>query len=111
MNFIIEILVLAAVLFFLSNVMKDIVVKSYGTAVLVCVVIGLLNATIGFLIRIPLNLLTLFLLTFLVRLVVSALMIKLTNKLVKGFEVRTWIAAFILSIAMAVAGSILDKTL
>ncbi len=111
MDFIIELLVLSAVLFLLSNIMKDIVVKSYGTAILVCLVIGILNATIGFLIRLPLNLLTLFLLTFLVRLVVSAFMIKLTNKLVSGFEVRSWTAAFILAIAMAVTGSVMDKTL
>jgi len=111
MDFIIELLVLSAVLFLLSNIMKDIVVKSYGTAILVCLVIGILNATIGFLIRLPLNLLTLFLLTFLVRLVVSAFMIKITNKLVSGFEVRSWTAAFILAIAMAVTGSVMDKTL
>ncbi len=109
MDFIIELLVLAAVLFFLSNMMKDIVVESYGTAIWVCLLIGILNATIGFLIRLPLNLLTLFLITFVVRLVVSAFMIKLANKLVKGFEVRSWTAAFLLAIAMAVTGMVMDK--
>lgn len=111
MNFIIELLVLAAVLFLLSNLMKDIEVKSYGTAIWVCLLIGILNATIGFLIRLPLNVLTLFLLTFVVRIIVSAFIIKLTNNLVKGFAVRSWTAAFLLAIAMAITGSIMDKTL
>jgi putative membrane protein len=109
MHFIIELLVLGAVLFALSNIVKDIVVKDYGTAIWVCLIIAFLNATVGLLVRFPLNLLTLFLITFIVRLMVSAIMIKLANRLVKGFQVRSWTAAFILAIAMAVVGSIMDK--
>jgi putative membrane protein len=111
MDIIIQLLVMAAVLFGLSNIMRDIVVKDYGVAIWVCLLIGILNATIGFLIRLPLNILTLFLLTFFVRLIVSAMMIKLVNKLIKGFEVRSWTAAFIIAIVMAITGSILDRSL
>jgi putative membrane protein len=108
MSFIIEVLVLAASLFALSTIIKDIVVKDYGTAIWVCLVIGFLNATIGAVIRFPLNLLSLFLITFIVRIIVSVLMIKLANRFIKGFRVKTWLSALILAIAMAAVGAVID---
>ena len=108
MSFIIEVLVLAAILFALSNIFKDIVVKDFGTAIWVCLVIGFLNATIGAIIRFPLNLLTLFMIKFIIRILVSVLMIKLANRFVKGFRVKTWLSALILAVAMAASGAVID---
>ncbi len=111
MDFIIELLVNAGVLFMIASIIPGITVKSYGTAVIVCLLVGILNATIGFFMRLPLNIITLFLITFLVRLLVTAILIKLAGKLLKGFEVRAWSHAFILAICMAVASAIIDKVL
>jgi putative membrane protein len=72
MLFVIDLLLNTAVLFILSVLIPSVTIKNYGTAMWVALVIGLLNATIGFAIRLPLNILTLGLITFLVRLFVSA---------------------------------------
>ena len=92
----------------MASLIPEVKVRSYGTAVAVALVIGLLNATIGVLIRFPLNLLTLWLLTFLVRLLVTAVIIRITDRLFSGFEVRTFMAALLLALALAVAGTFLD---
>jgi len=108
MNFIIELLVNAGVLFLLAALLPSVHIKSYGTAILVALVIGILNATIGFLLRLPLNIITLGLLSFVVRLIVSAVMIKLADKIFSGFEVKGWGAAFLLALCIALAGVILN---
>ena len=106
MNFIIDLHINAAVLFLLAAILPSVHIRSYGTAIGVALVIGILNATIGFLIRLPLNILTLGLLSFVVRLIVSAIMIKLADKLFSGFEVKGWTPAFVLAICMAIAGTL-----
>ena len=111
MNFILELLVNAGVLFLLAAILPSVHIKSYGTAIGVALVIGILNATIGFLLRLPLNLITLGLLSFVVRLIVTAVMIKLADKLFRGFEVKGWGAALVLAICIAIAGTILTGIL
>ena len=111
MNFIIELLVNAGVLFLLAAALPSVNIKSYGTAIGVALVVGLLSATIGWLMRGMLNVVTLGLLSFIVRLVVSAVIIKIADKLFSGFEVKTWTAAFILAACIALAGTILNYIL
>jgi putative membrane protein len=106
MNFILELLFNALVLLLLSRIMPSVQVKSYGTAVGVALVVAILNATIGALIRFPLNLLTLFLLSFLVRLVVTAIMIKVADMFFKGFEVRSFTTALIMAVVLSLAGTL-----
>ena len=64
MGFIIELLINAGVLFLLAYLLPTVHIKSYGTAIVVALVIGILNATVGFLLRIPLNIITLGLIEF-----------------------------------------------
>ena len=109
MNFIIELLLSAGVLFILANILPGISIKNYMSAIFVALVIGILNATIGFLIRLPLNIITLGLITFVVRLFVSAIMIKLADGLFKGFTVKGWLPAFILAICLAIAGMVFQN--
>lgn len=104
MTFIIELLLSAGILFILANIIPGISIKNYSNAIFVALVIGVLNATIGLLIRLPLNIITLGLVSFVVRLFVSAIMIKLADGLFKGFIVKGWVPAFILAICLAVAG-------
>ena len=106
MHFILNLLISAGVLFLLAALLPSVSIKNYATAIGVALVIGILNATIGFLLRLPLNILTLGLLTFVIRLIVSVLMIKLADKLFSGFEVKGWLPAFIISIA--IAGSLIQ---
>ena len=108
MYWIIQLLVNAAVLFLLAGIIKDVKVRSYGTAIWVALVIGILNATIGFLLRLPLNILTLGLLSFVVRLLVTAIVIKITDKFFSGFDVPTFTAALLLAIGMALASTLLN---
>ena len=107
MHFILNLLISAGVLFLLAALLPSVSIKNYATAIGVAFVIGLLNATIGFILRLPLNILTLGLLTFVIRLIVSALMIKLADKLFRGFEVKGWLPAFIIAICIAIAGSLI----
>ena len=106
MSWILQLLLNAVVLLLVSKVMPTVKVKSFGTAVAVALVIGILNATIGAILRFPLNLFTLFLLSFFVRLIVLAIVIKITDKFFSGFEVASFTTAIILACIMAVAGSL-----
>jgi putative membrane protein len=110
MHFIVNLLVGAGVLILMSYIMPSIRVKSFGTALWVAFLVGILNATIGFLIRLPFNLVTLFLLEFLVRLIVTAIIIKLVDKLVSNFEVKGFWPAVVIAIAMAIAGTLVDRS-
>ena len=111
MNFLIELLLNAGVLFLLAALLPSVNIKSYGTAIGVALVVGILNATIGWLLRLPLNIVTLGLLSFVVRLVVTAVVIKIADKLFSGFEVKGWTAAFILAACLALAGTFLNYIL
>lgn len=108
MSWILQLLINAVVLLLASKIMTTVKVRSFGTAVVVALVIGILNATIGAILRFPLNLVTLFLLSFFVRLIVSAIVIKITDKFFSGFEVASFTSAIILACIMAVAGSVLS---
>lgn len=81
-----------------------------GAALLAPIVIGLVNATIGFVLKIltlPLTLLTfgVFLL------VINALMLQLTSFLVPGFYVSSFWSAFFGAIVLSVVSMILRSLL
>lgn len=111
MNWILQLLINAVVLLLASKIMPTVKIKSFGTAVGVALVIGILNATIGAILRFPLDLVTLFLLSFFVRLLVLAVVIKIADRLFSGFEVSSFSAAVILACIMAIAGSLLTYLL
>lgn len=108
MSWILQLLINAAILLLASRIMPTVKIRSYGTAVLVALVIGILNATIGEILRFPLNLVTFFLLSFFVRLFVLAIVIKITDMFFSGFEVKSFTTAIILACIMAVSGSLLS---
>ncbi len=108
MSWIIQLLINAGILLLIAYIHPGVKIRSYGTAIGVALVIGLLNATIGFIIRLPLNIVTLGLLSFFVRLFVSAIVIWLTDKLFSGFELRSFGTAVIVACVMAIAGTLLN---
>ncbi len=108
MNFIIELLVNAGILFLLAYIMPSVTIKNYGTAIIVALVVGILNATVGLLLRLPLNIVTLGLLSLVIRLLVTALMIKVADKIFSGFDIKGFSPAIIIAVVIAIAGSILS---
>jgi putative membrane protein len=108
MHYIIELLVNAGILLLLAYLMPSVAIKSFGTAILVALVIGILDATVGLLLRLPLNIVTLGLLSFVIRLLVTAVMIKIADKLFSGFIVKGFVPALIIAVVIAIAGSILS---
>jgi putative membrane protein len=111
MNFLLQLLLNAAILFLIAYLLPSVNIKNFGTAIGVALVIGLLNATIGFILRLPLNIVTLGLLSFFVRLIVTAIIIRIVDRFFKGFEVRNFSAAVIIASAMAVAGTLFSYLL
>jgi putative membrane protein len=89
-----------------AKIVPGFYVNDFTTAMIAAVVIGFLNATLGFLMKVvsfPLVLLTfgIFLLF------VNAAMIKLASNFVSGFYVYTWGAAFWGGIVLSLLGIII----
>src|SRR5208282_5437048 len=90
----------AVALLIVAHFVEGFVVSSFVSALIAVVVIGLLNATLGLILKIitlPLGILTLGLFF----LVINALILKLSSGLVPGFRVNTFGAAFIGAIVLA----------
>lgn len=102
MQFIIQILINAAVIVGLAKLLPKIQVKNFGTALVAALAIAILNTLIGWLLRSTLNIVTLGLLTSIVQLVVTALLIKITDKLMSDFNVEGFLPALIIAISIAV---------
>jgi putative membrane protein len=94
----------------MAYILPQVTIKSFLTALLVALLIGFLNATVGWLLRAVGNLITLFLLSFIVRLIVTAVVIKIADKLISGFEVRGFWPALLIAIALSVATTLFDST-
>ena len=91
----------AAVLLLVSRYVNGFVVSDLKSALIAVIVIGLLNATFGLLLKIitlPLGILT-FGLFFLV---INAVVLKFSSDFVPGFDVQTFKAAFLGALALAV---------
>ncbi len=110
MNLILHLLLDAAVIFGLAYLMPQVDVKNFGTALLIAVLLGLLNFFIGWLIRFPLNLVTFFLLTGIVRIIVTALLLKLIDKVMDSFTIVGFWPALVIALAVAVAGMLIDRS-
>jgi putative membrane protein len=90
----------AVALLIVAHVVPGFHVATVGAALVAVIVIGLLNATLGLLLKIitlPLGILTLGIFF----LVINAFILKLASGLVPGFVVSTFGAAFIGAIVLA----------
>ena len=106
MRLILNWLLSALAVWIVSQVVPGIYVNGLTTALIAALAIGLINATIGFVLKIltfPLTLLTLGLFWF----VINALMLELASALVPGFEVRGFFAAFVGAIVLSIVSSVL----
>ncbi|MDQ1087761.1 phage holin family protein [Siphonobacter sp. SORGH_AS_1065] len=111
MNLILHLLLDAAVIFGLAYVMPQVDVKSFGKAFLVAIILAFLNVTIGWLLRGVGNLVTFFALSFVIRLVVTALLLKLVDSFMSSLTIQGFWPALVIALAVAVAGAVLDQVL
>jgi putative membrane protein len=96
----------ALALMIVAQVTPGFYVASFGAALIAAVVIGLINATFGLflkLVTLPLTIVTFGGFLF----VVNALMLMLASSLLRGFEVRGFVPAFIGAIVLALVNMFL----
>jgi putative membrane protein len=99
-------LLYAIALILVSRIVPGFTVQGLWPALIASLVIGLLNATVGFFLKIitfPLSILTLGI--FL--LVINALMILLASSIVRGFHVRGFGPAFWGAVVLALLGMLI----
>lgn len=99
-------LISTVALLVVAHFVPGFVVHGFGAALLAALVLGLVNATLGSILKLltlPLTFLTLGL--FLI--VVNACMLKLAAAFTPGFEVASWKAAFIGAICVSVVSGFL----
>lgn len=89
-----------------AHLISGFTVQSFGTALLASLIIGLVNATLGLLLKIvtfPLTIVTFGLFLF----VVNALMLMVSASIVPGFRVEGFIPAFLGAIVLALVSTVL----
>jgi putative membrane protein len=99
-------LISAASLMIVAYIFPGIQLRGLGAALIAPIVIGLVNATIGFIVKIvtlPLTVLTLGLFW----LIINALMLQLAAALVPGFYVAGFWSAFFGAIVLSLVGMVL----
>jgi putative membrane protein len=97
----------AVAVWIVAHIVPGISVSGPMAALIAALVIGLVNATLGLLLKIltfPLTILTLGLFWF----VINALMLELAAWLVNGFYVRNFIAALIGAVMLSLVSSVLQ---
>ncbi|SRR5260221_293388 len=98
----------AAALLFTAYVIPGISVSGIGAAFIAAAIIGLINATLGTILKVltfPVTIITLGLFS----LVINALMLMLAASVVSGFFVSGFLAAFFGSIVMSIVSAILGS--
>jgi len=96
----------AVAVWIVAHIVRGISVDSATAALIAAAVIGLINATLGLMLKIltfPLTILTLGLFWF----VINAVMLELAAALVRGFYVRNFIAALIGAVMLSLVSSVL----
>jgi len=89
MNLILNILVSAVAVLVTGRLLSGVTVNGFGTAILVAIVLGVVNAVLGpilLFLTLPLNVLTLGLFTF----VIIAVLVMISAAIVPGFKVASF---------------------
>ena len=97
----------AVAVWIVAHIVPGIGVSGPMAALIAAAVIGLINATLGLLLKIltfPLTILTLGLFWF----VINAIMLELAAALVRGFYVRNFVAALIGAVMLSLVSSVLQ---
>lgn len=110
MNFILHLLVDAGVIFGMAYLLPTVHVRSFGTALIIALLLGLLNFFVGWIIRFPLNLVTFFLLTGIVRVFVTAIMLKVIDNFMDSFSIDGFWPAVWIALAVSVVAWYIDRS-
>ncbi len=105
-SWLIIILINAIALILSASVMSGVYIKGFGKAIIVAIVLAILNATVGAFLKVltfPISVITLGIFTF----VVNAFVLRVTARLIDGFEIESFSKAFILSLILAVVNGLL----
>lgn len=108
MEIIINLLLNGLAVYIAANLLTGVKLDSFGTAIIVAVVLSLVNIFIKpllILFTLPVNILTLGLFMF----VINALVILLVDSLVGGFSVDGFWWALIFSLILSLVGSVLNS--
>lgn len=116
MDFIIQLVVNAVVLLIAAYMLPKVEIKNFGTALVVALLIGIVGWLIGWLIRGGLQVATLGILwltglSFIIRVVANAVIIKIVDAMVGGFKVHGFGQAILLAIIIALVGALVDYLL
>lgn len=106
MRLLVHWLLSALALVIVAHIVPGFYVRGFGGALIAAVVIGLINATLGLFLKVitfPLTVLTLGIFW----LVINALMLMVASSLMTSFQVRSFGAAFIGAIALALVNLLL----
>ncbi len=89
-----------------AYLLPSVEIADFGTALIAAALIGLLNVTLGFLLRLVVFPLT-WLLPGLVYLVCNAIMIWIVSRFLRGFAVRNFMAALLCAVVVALVNLVL----
>ena len=101
MNLLLNWLLSTVALLIVTWIVPGFEISSFWSALLAAVVVGIINATIGFILKIltfPLTLVTIGLFWF----VINALMLKLAAGIVPGFRINGFLPAFLGAIVLSI---------
>ncbi len=108
MNFLLKILIIAAVSFGLANILSGVHVNDFWTAFIFAVVLAILNVVakpILILLTLPVTLITLGLFLF----VVNAIIVLLASKFVEGFRIDNFWWGLLFSLLLSLIMTVIDK--
>ena len=116
MSLVLRLLVVMAVIAVAPQFTRDIRVAGLASALVAAVVYGVLAVLIGWLVRFVVTLLSIVpgILTFglfflLIPILANAVLLKWTAGLLASFEIRSWSAAFLLSVALSVVNLLIES--
>jgi|SRR6218665_474028 len=108
MRLILHLLVIAAIAYLLSQVLPGVHIKSYGTAIIFAIVLGLLNVFLRpllILVTLPLTIFTFGLFLF----VINTLMVLIAGEWIKNFQVDSFGDGLLFSLLLSLTTSALFR--
>ena len=107
LSFLLKFILTAVLVYWLSTVLPGVVLGGVGSAAILVIVLGLLNAVVKPILKIlgfPITVLTLGL--FL--LVINVIIVKLADFMMSSFDVHGFLNALLFSLALSVVNSVVD---
>lgn len=116
MDFLISILLNSVILIVTAKALPKVHVDGWGSALIAALLIGIFSPTIGWILNGLLHVATLgvfFLLGlgFIIRLITTAIILKLVDWLMRGLKIDSFGTAFLIAIIMALAGTLIEYLL